>query len=171
MDALSRLNGKQFNGYLRIRLPHDLDAVVESIVTAYLDAPAPTRREISETVTLRAAGVLSAYGERMAAIAVRTQSQQPLRRGLVAMGLAHGRLDDPRDNLYPLAAVNHSAGLLGTDLLQLIDTMADYLPDPAVTAFRAFANRAEADKSLRSMGLGTAGSHADFRYISASTAG
>jgi hypothetical protein len=101
VDALSRLNAKRFNGYLRIRLPHELDALVESAMTAHLDATAPARREMSEAVTPCAAGVLSAYGEPMAAIAVRTPLQQPLRRGLVAMGLAHGRLNDPRDNLYP----------------------------------------------------------------------
>jgi hypothetical protein len=171
VESLSRLDGKQFNGYRVVRLPHALDAVVESVVTAYVDGSAPVRRRMSETASPRAASALIAYGERMAAVAVRTQSQQPLRRALVAMGLAYGRLDDQRDTLYPLVAVNHSAGLLDTELSRLIDAVADYLPDAAVTAFRAFVNRDEADKSLRCMGLGTTGSNADFRYISATTAG
>lgn len=107
----------------------------------------------------------------MAVIAVRARSHEHLHRSLVALGLAQGRLDDPRDNLYPLAAINHSAGLLGTDLHHVIDSVTDCLPDHVVASFRAFANRDHADKSPLSMGLGTAGSQGDFRDISASTAG
>lgn len=81
--------------------------------------------------------------------------------------MAHSRLEDPRGNLYPLAAINHSATLLGTDLGQVIDRVATVLPDPAVQALRDFASRAERDKSLRAMRLGTAGQGAEFRYISA----
>ena len=77
MDALSRLNGKRFNGYLRIRLPDEPDAVVESVMTAYLDATASARREMSEAVTPRAAGVLSAYGERMAAPPAQLDNNTP----------------------------------------------------------------------------------------------
>ncbi len=115
----------------------------------------------------RAAGVLSVYGERMAAIAVRTRSPDPLRRGTVAMGMADGLLEDARANLIVLAAVNHSAIMIGTSLSRLIDEVADDLPEPAAAGFRAFANRSERDKSLQAMGLGTVGTEDRFRYTSA----
>ena len=167
MTALSRLGGKQFNGYLKIKLPHDLDAVVDSAVDAYRGEDASRRQQMIDETTLGVAGVLSAYGQRMAAVAVRAQSPVVLERALLAVGIAQGRLQDPRDNLYPLAAINHSATLLGTDLGQVIDRVATLLPAPAVQALRAFASRAERDKSLRAMGLGTAGQGAEFRYVSA----
>jgi hypothetical protein len=88
MNITARLTGKQFNGYLRLRLPHELDDVVNQVVAAYRSATPAERQAIVSDMQPRAAGVLSAYGERMAAIAVRSQSVEPLQRGLVAMGMA-----------------------------------------------------------------------------------
>lgn len=167
MTALSRLGARQFNGYLKIKLPHALDAVVDSVVDAYRGEHASRRQQMIDEATPRVAGVLSAYGQRMAAVAVRAQSPAVLERALVAVGMAHSRLEDPRDNLYPLAAINHSATLLGTELGQLIDRVATALPDPAVQALRDFASRADQDKSLRAMGLGTTGQGVEFSYVSA----
>src|SRR6266699_545944 len=109
MGAMEQLAGKRFNGYLVVRLPHELDDVVTSAVTEYRRATPAARRAMAATVQPRAAGVLSAYGQRMAATAVRKGSKEPLLNALVALGLAQARLDDPRDNIIVLAAVNHAA--------------------------------------------------------------
>ena len=169
MSPFSRLNGKQFNGYLRIRLPHSLDSVVHTAVAEYHRSSPTDKALLLETVTPGAASVLSAYGERMAAMTVRSESLSPLRDALRAMGIAQARLEDWRDNLYPLAAVNHSAGLLGTGLNSLIDSVANDLPQVALDAFQAFAARNDQDKSLAAMGLATRGSGTDFRYVPGST--
>jgi hypothetical protein len=110
------------------------------------------------------AEVLSAYGERMAAMAVRQRSAEPLRRGLVAMGLADALLKDSRVNLIVLAAVNHSATTIGTELSRMIEEVAPDLPESASAKFRAFTKRSERDKSLQSMGLGAQGAGESFRY-------
>lgn len=169
MSPFSRLSGKQFNGYLRIRLPHALDSVVHTAVAEYQRSSPRDRALLIETLAPRAAGVLSAYGERMAAMAVRSESLSALRDALLAMGIAQARLEDWRDNLYPLAAVNHSAGLLDTDLNSLIDSVTSDLPQVALDAFRAFAARTNQDKSLAAMGLATEGTATDFRYVPGST--
>ncbi|MEU5438734.1 hypothetical protein AB0G73_36110 [Streptomyces sp. NPDC020719] len=126
--ALALLNDKRLNGYLRVRLPHDLDGLVDAAVLEYTNSTPQARQALDNAVSPRAAGVLSAYGQRMAAIAVRTQSRTPLRHGLTAVAMAHGHLDDPRDNLFPLAALNHSATLLGDTLHQHITDLAHLLP-------------------------------------------
>src|SRR6185437_8827110 len=108
VSPFSQLNGKQFNGYLRIRLPHALDTVVHTALTAYRDSSPSDRALLIDTVTPGAASVLCAYGERIAAMAIRSNSLEPLRDALLAVGIARMRLDDWRDSVYPLATVNHS---------------------------------------------------------------
>ena len=162
---MQQLAGKRFNGYLATRLPHELDAVVASAVAEYRAASPSARREMAENLQPRAAGVLSAYGQRMAAVAVRTGAVEPLRDGLVAMGVAEARLSDARDNLIVLAAVNHSAELLGTDLATLVDEIADEVPAAASAGFRDFAARQPQHKSLKSMGLRIWGQGESFLYV------
>jgi hypothetical protein len=164
LSTVSRLSGKEFNGYLRIRLPDERDSVVESVVRDYRSSTAAARSQILDAITPRVAGVLSAYGQRAASMAVRTQSVDTLMQGIVGMGMADGRLDDYRNNLIVLAAVNHSADTLGRSLGELIDAVQSDLTAGAQVTFRDFAARAPRDKSLRGMGLHAIGSGESFLY-------
>jgi hypothetical protein len=163
----SVLTGREFNGYLRIRIPHELDNKVRQLVQSFRAASAQARGELISALSPRAASVLSAFGERMAAVAVRTRSPEHLRLGLVGMGLADARLEDPRMNLRILAAVNHSAEEIGTSLVELLNEVASDLPPEALKTFLLFTQRSDRDKSLSAMGLGTWGSGEDFQYVSA----
>lgn len=162
--SLSHLRGKRFNGYLRVKIPHELDAEVEAVVTAYMNNPGPVRQKLIDGVNGQTAAVLSAYGQRMASVAVRAGSIEPLRRGLVAVGLAEGLLDDPRDNLFVLAAANDSASLNGTSLGRLIADVAEMLPPAGLTGLQAFDKRNEGDKSLEAMGIRRVGIGQKFLY-------
>jgi hypothetical protein len=166
MSDLRALRDKQFNGYLKRRIPHALDDVVDSAVAAYRSASGAVRKAMLGALDPGVAAVLSVYGERMAAVAVRSRSAAPLRRGLVAMGMAEGALADSRENLIVLAAVNHSADTIGTELSRLLDELAPDLPERALVSFRAFTGRNERDKSLEAMGLRTVGAGESFRYAS-----
>ncbi|MDG9711419.1 hypothetical protein [Streptomyces sp. DH10] len=161
---MSSLRDKRFNGYLRVKLPHTLDTEVESVVAAYMTASPAARQEIVGNVDGRSAAVLSAYGQRMASQAVRSGSIDVLRRGLIAIGLAEGRLDDPRDNLFVLAAANDSASLLGTTLRAVIDDVKSLLPPAGATGLLKFDQYAENDKSIEAMGIRRSGSGQDFLY-------
>jgi hypothetical protein len=68
MTDLARLGDRRFNGYLRIRLPHELDSQVEAVVAAYVDSSEPDRRAMTNGINGRIASVLSAYGQRMASL-------------------------------------------------------------------------------------------------------
>jgi hypothetical protein len=169
--TIGSLRDRQFNGYLRRRIPHELDGAVDTVVEGYRVAAPRTRRAMLDQIDRPVAGVLSAYGERMAAIAVHTGSPEPLLRALIGMGMADAVLDDRRDNLIVLAAVNHAAASVGTDLDRLIEQVAGVLPESAVETLRAFAGRSERDKSLRAMALATDGSGDTFRFVSGPTSG
>ncbi|MER5266104.1 hypothetical protein ABTZ99_28855 [Actinosynnema sp. NPDC002837] len=161
---MRHLLDRRFNGYLGIKLSHELDDVVESVVAGYLDATPAARQEILDAIRPRAAGVLCVFGQRMATMAVRTDSTVPLYRGLIGMGMAERTLDDPRNSLFVLAAVNHSATTLGTSITRVATDLRRYLPEPAFEKFLAFDRRDERDKSLPAFAMAAYGSGAEFRY-------
>ncbi|MFE5758989.1 hypothetical protein ACFQ7M_19330 [Streptomyces massasporeus] len=161
---VSILRDRRFNGYLGVKLPHALDSEVEAIVTAYMTGSASVRAAIADDVHGRPAGVLSAYGQRMASAAVRTGDIDVLRRGLVATGLAQGRLEDPRDNLFVLAAVNDSASLLGTTLQAVIDDVKSLLPQAGVAGLQEFSLYDDSEKSIEAYHIRRCGSGQDFLY-------
>ncbi|MGW4116869.1 hypothetical protein ACWEFJ_38850 [Actinosynnema sp. NPDC004786] len=169
MATVRHLLDRRFNGYIGIKLPHELDDLVESVVVGYLDATAAARQEILDAVRPRAAGVLCVFGQRMATMAVRTDSTVPLYRGIVGMGMAERTLDEPRNSLFVLATVHHSATTLGTTITRLATDMRRYLPEPAYENFLAFDQRTEKNKSLRAFGLAACGSGDEFRYGYGST--
>ncbi|GAA2575278.1 hypothetical protein GCM10010424_19490 [Streptomyces lienomycini] len=150
---VSRLKDSRFDGYPRCPLPHERDATVDAVITSYLKGPAPVRQRAIDDLDTRSASVLSVYGQRMASAAVRAGSVETLRRGLVAVGMTQTRLGDARENLYPLAALNDAASLLGTSLRSLITDVSDPLLSSAVDTLRAFDQRQEQDESLEAMGL------------------
>ncbi len=154
----ARFLDRRFNGYLGVRLPHELDAEVDAFVTAYMSSPKPL------DMGPRAAGVLSAYGQRMASVAVRAQSPEPLRRGLVAIGLAEAHLEDPRNNLYGLAALHDGASLIGTPLTDLIAEVSRLLPPSGRAALRDFDEREDRHKSIEAMRIRRTGAGETFLY-------
>lgn len=164
MYAVDRLRDRKFNGYRRLAIPHDLDQVANKAVTEYVNADDITRRAILDALTARGADVLSVYGERLAAVAVRSQSDSILHTAATAAGMAHIRMEDIRNNLIVLAALDHSAELLGTTLDLIVDQIAVLLPPPALITFRKFAARDPRNRSLTAMGLVTRGEGPTFRY-------
>ena len=164
VSIVARLGDERFHGLRLRRIPHPLDEVVSVVVHAYRNATPPGRRAMLVDLPVMSAGVLCTYAERLAAVAVRAGSIVPLHDGLVAVGMAVEALDDERDHFYPLAAVNHSAAVLGVTFAALVNSVVDDLPTAALARLRAFAEREEGDRSLQAFGLRTEGSGDDFRY-------
>jgi hypothetical protein len=164
VGIVARLNDKQFNGQRLRRIPHPLDDVVAGVVDAYRDGSPAERQAILAEMTAKPAAVLCASAERFAAVAVRTSSVEPLRQALVAVGMAIEVLDDDRDQLYPCAAIDHSAVLLRASFAPLVDSVAAELPPAALAKLRAFDEREMRDRSLQAFGLRTDGDGDDFRY-------
>ncbi len=129
-----------------------------------MSGPEPLRLTVMDCMSQRAAAVLSAYGQRMASVAVRTRSPEPLRNGLIAVGLAEEHLEDPRDNLFVLATINDSASLIGTPFHGLVTEVSPFLPPSGVEVLREFDQRQDRDKSIESMGIRRTGTGETFLY-------
>lgn len=165
MASATRLRDREFNGYLRRRIPHALDGTVTAVVEGYRSGTPAMREQLLQTVDRKAAGVLSAFGERMAAVAVRSRSADPLILGLTAAGIADPALADRRDNLRVLAALNDAAGRVGRSLVDLVNTVRADIPGSAYDEFLRFCGRSPRDKSLAAMGMGASGSGDNFSYV------
>jgi hypothetical protein len=135
------------------------------VVDAYKLATPEVRSEMIGLIRPRPAARLSIYGERMAAVAVRTCSVAPLHSGLAAMALAETRLEDWRDNMYHLAAVNHAAEAIGVSPMLLVDDLCSLFPSAILDHFRNYFAQGPRAKSLKAMGMRTHGTGSDFRYV------
>ena len=162
--SIARLNDKQFSGHRTRRIPHPLDNVIAAVVNDYRSARPSQRQAMLQDVTAGPAAILCGFAERLAAVAVRTHTVVPLHQALVAVGMAVEALDDYRDHLYPLVAVQHSAALLGTSYTALVGSVADELTPWALAQLRAFDARDDRDRSLQAFGLRTEGDADEFRY-------
>ena len=114
-EALSRLAGQisreRYAGYAGRPIPDGSDGPVEALLAAYV-AIADEPGSVPElSVSQHLARVLVVFGERMATLALRTRDEEPLRRGLLAVGLAAGQ-DDERDILVVLPLFRHAADWL-----------------------------------------------------------
>ena len=164
MIPSNRLLDKRFNGYRRMPIPNELDQIVKSVVDAYKQATPQARSTMIGQIRPGPAGLLSIYGERMAAIAVRTNSAAPLHDGLTAMALAETRLEDYRDNIMVLATINHAAETIGILPTSLVADLRDLFPASILDHFRHFFAQGPRRKSLEAMRLKTYGNGDDFRY-------
>jgi hypothetical protein len=161
---VARLNDKQFKGYRLRPIPHPIDDIVASVVEAFQTGTPSQRQAVLDDMTDRAGSVLCAFAERLAAVAVRNRSAEPLQEALVAVGIAVEALDDYRDHLYPLVTVNHSAVMLGMSFAALVESVAHQLPATGLARLHEFDRRDERHRSLRAFELQTQGEGSDFRY-------
>nr|WP_245695292.1 hypothetical protein [Streptomyces antibioticus] len=123
------------------------------------------REGVTSGLNAEAAAVLSAYGQRMASVAVRSESLDALRRGVVAVALAEGRLGDYRDSLFVLSAINDSASLTGTSLEAVIDDVQSLLPSAGRESLRKFDQYRERDKRIEAFGIRRSGTGETFLYV------
>lgn len=166
MADYARLSDKRFDGYLKKPIPHALDDVVARFIDELTTMSKEGREAVREHVDLSGAQVLNVYAERMAVAAVRLRAQNLLDRALIAIATA-GAVDY-RENLMVLALIDHSAGLLGTTLEQVILRVADYLPSVALDRMQKYCEREPSERAIRRMGYAAQGHGSEFRYVRAS---
>lgn len=165
---LSRLSGDRYNAYLDHPVPSDTDDDVDAVLDAYLQADSACRAEMLSHTAGEPCEVLEVFAQRQAVLAVRTRSLEPIRRGLLAEGLAfpHG---DYRYVLMGLAKLDYSARLLGTDLVEVYRNVASVLPEASRSFIESvLANDDRGESFLKGMGYAPRGTGADFTYANAS---
>ena len=121
-DALATLDLPRHEGYYERPIPCAADSRIGRAVKAFTAAPPVWQASFREAIDLDRADLLCAWSERMAALAVRLESPQPLVLGLVALSLA----DESGDGEAQLVAPLHrrSAEKLDADPIRLFDEAA-----------------------------------------------
>ena len=121
-DALDNLDLPRGERYYEQRIPCSDDSRIGRVLKAFTAAHPVWQSAFREAIDLDRADLLCAWSERMAALAVRLDSTQPLVLGLVALSLA----DEAADGEALLVAPLHrrSAEKLGADAFRLFDEAA-----------------------------------------------
>ena len=166
-ELVSKLTGSRYGDYLYQPIPSDLDEDVLAVVEAYRAAPPGDQASARKEVTAESADALECFAERQAVVAVRTESLEPIRLGLVAVGMCFPR-PDKREAFMALVKLDHSSRLLGTDLADIAEEMAQDLPDSSRYFLAQFLARADrGDSLLSAMGFATYGTGSEFVYDNA----
>lgn len=119
---LARLDLPPGEAYYRSRIPSAEDEQVARVVRAFTDASPGRQAVFREGLDPVRAALLLVFSERMASMAVRLSSGEPLVVGLVAASLAHEQ--EPRDALLVPALHRRSAELLDRDAGRAFDAAA-----------------------------------------------
>jgi hypothetical protein len=138
-------------GYLQRPIPCDLDVKLGKIIDSFVESSGVARKKLSSAFGMEQSFGLMAYAERMAIMAVRNHSEEPLRKGLLALVLEEFKYDG-RESIMRLALLNHSAFKVGINPDRIFEEIASIATGGAAQAIREFAARAIKDKSIESMG-------------------
>src|SRR4051794_11851054 len=96
-ELLGMLDVPPGESYYRSRIPSQEDERVARVVRAFSESSPGRQAVFREAVDGVRAGLLLVFSERMAALAVRMESAQPVVQGLVAASLAQE--GDPREEI------------------------------------------------------------------------
>src|SRR5919197_3091914 len=121
-ELLSQLDMPPGEGYYRSRIPCPDDERIARVVRAFSEASPGRQAVFREAFDGMRAGLLLVFSERVAALAVRLESGEPLVQGLIAASLAQE--GDPREALAVPALHRRSAEILGLDTVRLFDEAA-----------------------------------------------
>lgn len=119
---LDQLDLPPGDGYYRSRIPSAEDERLARVVRAFSEASPGRQAVFREGLDPFRAALLLVFSERMASMAVRMGSHEPLVQGLVAASLAQE--DEPRDALLVPALHRRSAELLDSEPGRVFDAAA-----------------------------------------------
>lgn len=162
VTILSRSDGslfgrREFAGYLKPRIPHQLDDMVLAAIRDPRKRAAMTPGDVS---------VLAVFGHRKAVEAVRTSTVQTLLAGFLAVAVAIDLHGDMRDVFMALAPLFRSAELLNEQMEDIAASLnAADISEQAVDDILRFGGRPVSNRSLSAFGLREEGAGLDFRYV------
>jgi hypothetical protein len=121
-QQLARLDVRPARGYYESRIPSPADSEIGRAVRAFTESGPHDQAQLRASLDADRAGLLQAWSERIAALAVRLDSQQPLVLGLVGLSLAAG--EDAHEAALVAPLHRRSAEKLGVDASGVFDDAA-----------------------------------------------
>ena len=158
-ELLSQLDMPPGESYYRSRIPCPDDERIARAVRAFSEASPGRQAVFREAMDGMRSGLLLVFSERVAALAVRLESAQPVVQGLIAASLAQE--GDPREALAVPALHRRSAEILGLDTLRLFDEAAGRTD---LSGAHWLRDVRDADESPEDVGYEEADDGEGFRY-------
>ena len=115
----SRVSKWPAKGYYESRIPSPADSEIGRVVRAFTESGPHDQAQLRASLDADRAGLLQVWSERIAALAVRLDSQQPLVLGLVGLSLAAG--EDAHEAALVAPLHRRSAEKLGVDASGVFD--------------------------------------------------
>lgn len=151
------------NQYEESPIPDGRDDAVGALVTKALDAD--ILEDLVALIEPRYdSAILGIYAARMASLCVRRSDPSLLRNGLIAVGLAHRKTLDARDDTTSQALLWRSAEILGLDPTEEFTWAAAKIPSSA-SFFTSWLKRRAKFKNVASVGYKESADKDGFRYV------
>ncbi|MDG3005064.1 hypothetical protein [Paludisphaera mucosa] len=163
-ELLASLDSDKTQGYGPGPIPDAVDDLVRRLVGRIRGADPATRDELWRKLGDRHGMLCLLFAERMAALAVRTGDPEHVREGLEAATLG-ARAVEPRDGILRLAPLYDALMKLGRNPTPYFAAAEDLADRYFVADLQGFPFRAEADRSLASMGYVEGFDRDGFRYV------
>lgn len=150
------------SAYYQLPISCELDNEISDILVNLSMYDQKEMELIADSISGDDARVLGLFAERMASLAVRQKSIEPIKCGLFAL-LIYARTEDPRDVLLVLSLLH--------DAVEKVGDIPNTIFNEAGALFRGspllsdFLNRSEEDKSIDAMGYKESNNEDGFLYV------
>lgn len=150
-------------GYGLEPLPCSVDVQIQGLMQSIRSGEDFTR--VASEVPRNTWGMLSAFAERMASLAVRSGSISDIRDGLVAAQLSLILTDDFREVLQSVSLLYRASELVGVDPSQQFRAVAQLAGDPPENHLISFLERSPDKKRIERMGFTEGADETGFRFL------
>jgi hypothetical protein len=162
MPLLELLKFALSSQYFKQPISSELDEKISSYIAELISLERGQLEAFLEKIADDNARVLGLYAERMATLAVRSNSVEPIINGLVAL-LIYARTEDPRDVLLVLSLLHDAAIKTAGSARKIFDEVGSVIG--GVELLNGFLNRSDEDKSIGAMGYEESKSEEGFLYV------
>ena len=165
LQSIQKLTVARLVGWGTSRIPNDVDAEIKDIINKYLSlGDDGAKKSIRESVGRDQKRVFLAFAERMASLAVRLNSQEPLMMAMMAMFLQIG-IGDVREDIIILTLIHAAAEKISSDPRFVFLESARQFGLNDTSGLEAYLGRSNESKSLKSMGYSEGVDEDGFRFV------
>jgi hypothetical protein len=164
LESIRQLNTARLAGWGASRIPTEIDDEITDLVKRYLELDDEDKKTVRLSVKRDQKFVFLAFAERMASLAIRLKSREPLMLAMMAMFLQIG-IGDVREDIIRLSLVHAAAEKLEIDPRSVFMESAQQFGLDDTSGLEAFLGRSDEDKSIKSMGYTEGLDQDGFRFV------
>ena len=148
--------------YYKQAIPSDIDAAIGEALARLSSCDDADRALVVEGIAGDHARVLKLFAERMASLAVRRNSPEPVRKGLAALSIVT-RTEDEREVLLVLSLLHDAAMKVSGSAKEIFAEGGAVLGGAKL--LNGFLRRSDADKHIKAMGYEESETEDGFLYV------